>query len=124
MKRIIYCLFVFLVVATVFSCKKDRNTRECVEVKYVMDYCPTTGAALLRLVNPNSDSFTDERGNVVSEVAFLNVPDSFKVKDKVFFVSYHYDAALDKPDVKPCPAIFGPAKIFVIDSVSEIECKD
>ncbi|WP_211480996.1 hypothetical protein, partial [Arcticibacter eurypsychrophilus] len=65
MKRIIHCLFVFLVIATVFSCKKDNSN--CVEVKYVSGYCPKTGAALLELAKPNSNatSFTDERGNVV-----------------------------------------------------------
>jgi len=101
---------------------------ECVEVKYVGGYCPKTGAAILTLAKPNSNatSFTDERGNVSYQIALLNVPDTFKVKDKVFFVSYHYDADLDKPDANACNAFMAVIniKIFVSDSVSETQCKD
>lgn len=58
-----------------------------------------------------------EAGN---QIALLNVPQTYQVRDKIFLVTYHYDEALDKLDEgKICPAIFGPLKIFVCDSATE-----
>ena len=91
------------------SCKKDEN--KYVEAQYVTDYCPKTGAALVSLLGDSEPS---------NQIALLNLPQSFQVKDKRFWITYHYDQALDKPDEgKICPDIFSPLKIFVCDSATE-----
>jgi len=96
------------------ACEKD--SKECVKVKYVSSYCPKTGAVLVDLL---SSSEAGER------TAILNIPEAFQIRDKVFYVTYHYDESLDKLDPHVlCPAIFSPQKIFVSDSASENECKN
>jgi hypothetical protein len=81
-----------------------------------MAYCPKQGAVL---VNIESNSSTP------NQIALLNVPASFQVAEKVFYVKYYYDASLGKFDAAvTCPAIYGPAKIYVTDSASDTDCKN
>lgn len=94
------------------SCKKNES--ECVKVKFVTAYCPKKGAVLVTIESQPGSS---------NQIALLNVPVSFQVMDKVFYVKYHYDASLDKLDDGVfCPAIFAPVKIYIIDSVSDTNC--
>jgi hypothetical protein len=92
------------------SCKKEEK-KPYVRARYISDYCPKTGAALVTIIgDPEPDS----------QIALLNLPQSFQVKDKTFLIRYHYDQALDKLDEgKICPTIFGPLKIFVCDYATE-----
>jgi hypothetical protein len=95
------------------SCKKD--TMECVKVKYKDGYCPRTGAVLVNIESDNGKT---------NLIALLNVPEAFRVRDKVFYVTYHYDAAQDIVEEKLCPALYGIHKIFVSDAVSETDCNN
>lgn len=93
------------------SCKKEEKEEKYVVARFLSDYCPKTGAALVSIVE---DSKPD------SQIALLNLPKSFQIKDKVLLITYHYDQALDKLDEgKICPAIYSPLKIFVCDSATE-----
>lgn len=92
------------------SCKKEEKPNYF-RARYLSDYCPKTGAALITIIgDPEPDS----------QIALLNLPQSFQVKDKDFLITYHYDQALDQPDEgKICPDINGPLKIYVCDSATE-----
>lgn len=105
---LVSCLTLFFA-----SCEKESNG--CVKVKYIAGYCPKSGAALVQL----EDSGASET------IALLNIPEAFKIRDKVFYVTYHYDEAQSKADPNVmCNALFGPATIYVADSASETECVD
>lgn len=102
------CLILFFA-----SCEKE--SKGCVKVKYITSYCPKLGSALVELVD------SDDSENI----ALLDVPEEFRVRDKVFYVTYHYDEVRSKPDANVlCPAMFGPAEVYVADSASENECVD
>jgi hypothetical protein len=92
------------------SCKKEEK-ENYVRARYLSDYCPKTGAALVTIIgDPEPDS----------QIALLNLPQSFQVKDKDFLITYHYDQTLDQPDEgKICPDINGPLKIYVCDTATE-----
>ena len=107
MKKL-FIVFTFIIFA-LNSCKKE--TKNCIQVKYVTSYCPKAGADVVSL---NSGS--------PEHIVLLNIPESFRVKDNVFFVTYHYDETVDELDDVICPAIFIPQKIFVCDSASEKDC--
>ena len=110
-----YVIFLFAFIALLFTaCKKDKS--QCVKVKYIMDYCPKPGASLVSLESKTGGSM---------QIALLNLPEAFQVGDKVFYVRYHYDQTLDNLDPTVyCPAIFGPTKIFVVDSANDTNCND
>jgi hypothetical protein len=96
------------------SCKKEEkeeNEEKYVVARFLSDYCPKTGAALVSIVEDSKPE---------SQIALLNLPKSFQIKDKVLLITYHYDQALDKLDEgKLCPAIYSPLKIYVCDSATE-----
>ena len=108
-------LLVFLCIfLSLASCKKDKG--ECVKVKFVSTYCPKSGAVIVNI---------EQNSGGLNHIALLNVPESYRVADKIFYVTYHYDQALDKlDDGKICPAVvYEEVKIFVADSFSETDCK-
>ncbi|MBC7417021.1 MAG: hypothetical protein H7325_02560 [Pedobacter sp.] len=117
--RLIEIMALVFIVALLGSCKK--NDEKCIQVKYVMGYCPKTGASLVTLTNPNSDA--THSGNSY-EMALLNVPKVYQVRDKVFYVSYHYDEDKSKLDLVACPAIFGNVNVFVCDAANETSCNN
>lgn len=93
------------------SCKKEEKEKRYVRARYLSDYCLKTGAALVSIVR---DSEPD------SQIALLNLPQSFQVKDKILLITYHYDQALDKPDEgKICQEVYSTLKIYVCDSATE-----
>ncbi|MGV3703902.1 MAG: hypothetical protein ACO1NU_00870 [Arcticibacter sp.] len=103
-------LFATCMILFFSSCEKDTK---CVKVKYISSYCPKMGASLVKL----------EESETSESIALLNVPEAFRVNGKVFYVTYHYDEAQSKTDPQVmCPAIYGPAKIYVADSVDEHGC--
>jgi hypothetical protein len=91
------------------SCKKEN--KYCIQVKYVTSYCPKAGADVVALYTGSPE-----------HIVLLNIPESFRVKDNVFFITYHYDESVDELDDVICPAIYIPQKIFVCDSASEEDC--
>lgn len=95
------------------SCKKDKN--ECVKARFIDSYCPKMGAVLVILESHSGSTKT---------IALLNVPKEFHVRDKIFYVTYHYDETLDIADPIACPLLYGPVKIFVSDSASQNQCSD
>ncbi|WP_457268427.1 hypothetical protein [Pedobacter sp. UYEF25] len=111
---------IVVILAMLVSCKKTG--KKCIQVKYVMSYCLKAGASLVALCNPNIDATVN--GKQVYEMALLNVSKSFQIKDKVFYINYHYDVEKAKFDNNICPAVVGPAPIFVCDSASETDCND
>ena len=118
-KIIISCLM--LSSFSIFSCKKDK--KNCVKVQYVMPYCPKKGADLVRVLETNPDATAHtEHGYTTYSMALLNLPEEYKVRDKVFFVKYEYDADSAKPDTTFCPAIFGHENILIAKSVSLTGC--
>ena len=108
LKTVFLSLIVCL--STLFSaCKKEEV--KYVQARFITGYCPKTGASLVRL-EPNSGT--------ENQIALLNLPSDFQVRDKIFLLSYHYDAALDKiEEQKICPAIFTKQTIFVCTSAKE-----
>jgi len=108
------------------SCKKDNTQKECYQVRYVMNYCPNMGV-LVEFTEPNPDATKIERdnGKVIYQAALLNIPEQYHIKDKVFYVKYHYDKDKENELNKGmCPAIFSPVKILIGDYASENDCKN
>ncbi|NRF40209.1 hypothetical protein [Pedobacter foliorum] len=107
------------------SCKKDKNEQKCYQVRYIMNYCPQMGV-LVDFIKPNPDA-TEHRldnGKIIYQAAFLNIPDQYHVKDKIFYVKYHYDKNKEKELRKNiCQAIFSPVKILVGDYTSVNDCE-
>lgn len=96
------------------SCKKDKD--KCIKVKFVSAYCPKSGAVLVNI---------EQNPGAIYQIALLNTPQTYAVAGKIFYVTYHYDEALDKEDIgNVCPAIYGKVKIFVADSSSETACNN
>lgn len=75
---------------------------------------------MVTLIKPKSDA--TRTGESVYEMALLNVPKMYQVRDKVFYVSYHYDAEAAKPESVACLAIFGNVNVFVCDAANETGC--
>lgn len=93
------------------ACKKEEKEEKYVRARYISEYCPKTGAALVNILGESGP---------IDHIALVNLPQSFQVRDKYFLITYHYDQALDKLDEgKNCPAIYGVLKIFVCDSATE-----
>lgn len=95
-----------------FSCKKDE--RRCVRVKYLSTYCPKPGAAVVEVQSESPEA-----------LVLLNVPERYRVKDKIFYVTYHYDPTLDYLDDVACPLnIYIYDKMYTADSVGEHNCTE
>lgn len=108
------------------SCKKDNNKQKCYQVRYIMNYCPQMGV-LLEFIEPNTDAteHKTENGKTIYQAALLNIPDQYHVKDKVFYVKYHYDKDKEKELSKNiCPAIFSRVKILIGDYTSANGCEN
>ena len=115
MKKVSALLVILAFFFSFPSCKKDKG--ECVKVKFVSTYCPKFGAVVVNI---------EQNSGELNHIALLNVPQSYMVAGKIFYVAYHYDQALDKLDeANICPAIaYEEVKIFVADSISETDCKN
>jgi hypothetical protein len=121
MKKLHPLLFLYFFAFSLVSCKKDG--KNCVQVQFIMDYCPKTGAALVEVLEPSDDATAStNNGYTTYKMALLNLPEEFRVRDKVFLVKYYYDAESAKPDTTFCPAIFGPVNVLVVRSVSLTGC--
>ncbi|PRY48035.1 hypothetical protein B0I27_11722 [Arcticibacter pallidicorallinus] len=85
------------------------------KVKYLSTYCPKPGAAVVQV---QSGSFEG--------LVLLNVPENYRVKDKIFYVTYHYDPTLDHEDNIACPLdkAYTHAKMYTVDSVGEQSCNE
>jgi len=123
-KKVIY-LAILLLSCIHLSCKKTKNSKQCYQVKVISNYCPKTGSVLVSFTkaNPDATPIKDNNNKIVAyQAALLNVPEEFQIAEKTFYVTYHYDAELSKPDAVACPAIFGVVKILVSDSISNEDC--
>ncbi len=121
-KTLSYFLLSFLLLFQ-FSCDdKGIEKQKCFyEVKFIMEYCPVKGAVFVRFTEKNTDAMA--YGNSGYSAALLNVPEHFRVRDKVFYITYH--PAKDDEIVYyqgACPAIFGPEKVLIVDSISSADC--
>jgi len=119
-------LVLLLPLAIGASCKKNNNEQKCYQVRYIMNYCPQMGV-LVEFTKPNTDATEHklENGKVVYQAALLNIPDQYHVKDKVFYVKYHYQKDKEKELNKNiCPAIFSPVKILTGDYTSVNSCEN
>jgi hypothetical protein len=121
MKKLHALLLLSFFTFSLFSCKK--NKKNCVQMQYIGGYCQKAGASLVKILEPNDDATArTENGHTTYSMALLNLPEEFRVRDKVFFVKYYYDAESAKPDTTFCPADFYPANILVVKSVSLTGC--
>lgn len=125
-KTLCYCLLSAILCLQLACDDKDLGKGKCFyEVKYSMDYCPVTGAALVYFTAKNRDAMAITNGNepVVYSAALLNVPERFRVRDKVFYITYHpakSDEVVYHNGI--CPAIFGPTKFLIVDTIAETDC--
>lgn len=104
------------------SCEKEGRVQICHQVKYISEYCPATKVCLVSFSGPNKDAtpIVDAKGDTVGyQMALLNIPDKFKVPEKVFYVKY--TKASSATDFKICEKVDSVA-VFVADSASEEDC--
>ena len=82
---------------------------------------------LVEFIEPNPDATKSklDNGETIYQAALLNIPEEYHVKDKVFYVKYHYDKDKEKDLNKNiCQTIFGPVKILIGDYTSVNDCKN
>ncbi|RDC58342.1 hypothetical protein DU508_05260 [Pedobacter chinensis] len=122
MKKKLAVPFLFIVILLSVSCEKEGQVNKCYQVKYISDYCPKPGAALVSFTSPNKDAtaIADSKGGIIDyRAALLNVPDKFKEENKIFYVKYnnnHKDM-----EFKDCAGVDQVA-ILTADGTSDVDC--
>ncbi|OZI08717.1 hypothetical protein BWI93_07640 [Siphonobacter sp. BAB-5385] len=125
-------LIVPLLVLALLSCSKDdaavRTKSACVAVHYTMEYCPVK-ASLVTFLEPRTDLPLPVYASTIytSQAAVLNLPDEFKKRDTVFYLTFHYDESRENKEKAGisnviCPAIIGPSPLIVGESASWQPC--
>lgn len=118
-KLVICCLLLFSF--SLFSCKKDG--KNCIRVQYISGYCYYPGAGLVEVLERNDDATAStNNGYTTYTMALLNLPEEFRVRDKVFFVKYYQDESLPEAEPRACPLDIAPANLFVAKSASQTGC--
>lgn len=128
-----YVLSASLLAMTLLSCSKDkadlRTKATCVAVRYRMEYCPVK-ASLVTFLEHRSDLPVPAYLSTIytSQAAVLNLPDEFKKKDTVFYLSFHYDEIREKKEKADaatvfCPANIGTSPVVVGESASWLPCQ-
>ncbi len=128
-----YLLPVTLLSLGLLSCSKDeaavRTKTACAAVRYSMEYCPVK-ASLVTFLEPRSDIPVPVYSSTIytSQAAVLNLPEEFKKKDTVFYLTFHYDERREKQENAEapyifCPANIGPGPLIVGESASWQPCR-
>ncbi len=126
-------LIVALLALALLSCSKDdaavRTKSACVAVRYTMEYCPVK-ASLVTFLEPRTDLPLPVYASTIytSQAAVLNLPDEFKKRDTVFYLTFHYDESREKKEKAAvghviCPANIGPSPLIVGEAASWQPCK-
>jgi len=113
MKKQLRFAILFTLTIFLFSCKKDEQ--RCLKVKYLSSYCPKPGAAVVEVQSGSFES-----------LVLLNVPEDYRVKDRIFYITYHYDPTLDHFDNVACPMdkAYPYEKMYMVNSVGEQNCNE
>jgi hypothetical protein len=99
---------------------KNKN---CIQVRYISGYCFYPGAGLVEVLQPNDDATAStHHRHTTYTMALLDLPEEFRVRDKVFFVKYDHDADLPEAEPRAWPLDIAPANLFVAKSVSLTGC--
>ncbi|WP_316803664.1 hypothetical protein [Pedobacter nototheniae] len=118
--RVLACAMITLL----FSCEKDIRQTKCYQVNYLSDYCKENGSILVRFSAKNTDAtpIKNSDGKIIEyRAALINVPESYQVAGKVFYVKYHYNSD-DNIEIKSCPKGPDAVKILTVDAVSSDDC--
>jgi len=122
MKKKLAVPFLFIMILLAVSCEKEGQVNRCYQVKYISDYCPKPGAALVSFTSPNNDATAvkDSKGDIIDyRAALLNIPDKFKEENKIFYVKYNNNNK--NIEFKDCAGVDRVA-ILTADGASDADC--